>query len=171
MPSYATPEKSTLCSSPDCGKPLRARGFCVACYYRFLRRGDLISGTQTKRFRHRLTEVNETERLAVCAECGPVKIRKKGQTVRNLTRWRCAVDANHRSKLYKQAYRASKRAQMSDRCDVCGSAEDLCWDHDHTTGLFRGTLCDKCNLALGLLEDSADRCLSMAKYLARIANE
>lgn len=38
-------------------------------------------------------------------------------------------------------------------------------DHDHITGQNRGLLCDKCNMALGLMEDNI-KWLSMAiKYL------
>ena len=57
-----------------------------------------------------------------------------------------------------------------DACDVCGSNEQykhigICFDHDHDTGQFRGWLCAKCNLALGLVGDSPERLLKLALYL------
>jgi hypothetical protein len=57
-----------------------------------------------------------------------------------------------------------------DACDVCGSNEKykhigICFDHDHLTGQFRGWLCAKCNLALGLVDDSPERLKKLAEYL------
>jgi len=57
-----------------------------------------------------------------------------------------------------------------DACEVCGSNEQyehigICFDHDHTTGQFRGWLCAKCNLALGLVDDNPERLLKLALYL------
>jgi len=46
------------------------------------------------------------------------------------------------------------------KCGICGHTGELCIDHCHDTGLVRGLLCRKCNLALGLLRDNAS-------YLAR----
>lgn len=45
-------------------------------------------------------------------------------------------------------------------CQCCGKHESelskrLVIDHNHTTGKFRGFLCDNCNRGIGFLEDSA----------------
>lgn len=45
-------------------------------------------------------------------------------------------------------------------CQCCGVPESelskrLVIDHDHTTGDFRGFLCDRCNRGIGLINDSA----------------
>jgi hypothetical protein len=53
-------------------------------------------------------------------------------------------------------------------CEVCGrgnGARRLHLDHDHATGEFRGWLCMKCNVALGLLDDSITRLKALAAYL------
>ncbi len=39
------------------------------------------------------------------------------------------------------------------------------FDHDHVTGKFRGFICHKCNMALGMVEDSADRLRGLIQYL------
>lgn len=46
-------------------------------------------------------------------------------------------------------------------CAICGStgsqrkgSSTMAADHCHTTGVFRGVLCHKCNIALGLFEDN-----------------
>lgn len=58
------------------------------------------------------------------------------------------------------------------RCELCnhlpaenGNGAVLNLDHDHATGEFRGRLCRRCNVALGLLRDSAELCISAANYL------
>lgn len=40
-------------------------------------------------------------------------------------------------------------------------------DHNHSTGMIRGLLCNGCNLALGNVEDSAQRLRKLAEYLER----
>lgn len=38
-------------------------------------------------------------------------------------------------------------------------------DHDHETGIVRGILCHKCNVALGMLGDSAERVARLYRYI------
>ena len=56
-------------------------------------------------------------------------------------------------------------------CAVCRSDDwgkhGPCVDHDHETGVVRGILCKRCNLALGAASDSPDRLRAMADYLMR----
>lgn len=145
----------------DCGKPARARGFCVACYYRQLRSGQIVAGTPTNKRRHRLSEINAETRTAICTDCGPVKIRSRGKN----GSFRCATDANARSKLYKKAYRRSRKIMLNGNCELCGTTERLVWDHSHKTGKFRGTLCGTCNSGLGMLRDDPDLLRKAAAYV------
>lgn len=50
-------------------------------------------------------------------------------------------------------------------CQVCGGGYRLVIDHCHETGKFRGVLCNSCNLALGLVQDSIGRLMQMVEYL------
>jgi hypothetical protein len=53
-------------------------------------------------------------------------------------------------------------------CGVCGrgpGARALHVDHCHTTGVVRGVLCHRCNLALGLLREDASVLRKLAEYL------
>ena len=52
-------------------------------------------------------------------------------------------------------------------CEVCGSKERLCIDHNHDTEKPRGLLCHKCNTALGLLGDDSQRMIKLIQYLER----
>lgn len=49
-------------------------------------------------------------------------------------------------------------------CEVCGDTHKLVYDHDHTTGAFRGVLCDRCNVALGSLRDDPVIIRRLAEY-------
>jgi len=135
----------------------------VACYYRHLRRGDYKAGTPTKKWRHRLSSIDPVRKTAVCSTCGKVKITPRS----GKGNWRCTVDANHRSKMYKSAYRQVKKDEMLDHCEICGSTKKLCWDHDHSVSppTYRGTLCGRCNSAIGLLEERSDLLKKAHRYL------
>lgn len=50
-------------------------------------------------------------------------------------------------------------------CEVCGSNDQICVDHCHDTGYVRGTLCSRCNLALGCLKDNVGNIVSLLEYL------
>jgi len=50
-------------------------------------------------------------------------------------------------------------------CSICNSTTRICVDHDHITMFVRGTLCSKCNLALGYVDDSVDILQKLIEYL------
>ena len=50
-------------------------------------------------------------------------------------------------------------------CEICGSTEDLVYDHDHVTMKARGCLCRGCNRAIGQLGDNLAGLLNAVKYL------
>jgi len=76
---------------------------------------------------HKLSDINEDSRTAVCAECGPVGVRKKSRT-----RWKCSRADNIRNEARKHPYRRHKK----DACDRCGFIpEHSCQlDVDHIDG-------------------------------------
>lgn len=57
-----------------------------------------------------------------------------------------------------------------DACEVCGILaselkKSLCFDHDHMTGKFRGWLCTRCNVALGMVRDNPNVLRALIDYL------
>ena len=60
-------------------------------------------------------------------------------------------------------------ALFTGLCAACGAVEHggKGWhvDHDHETGRVRGVLCHSCNVALGMLKDSAYRVSALLQYI------
>lgn len=58
-------------------------------------------------------------------------------------------------------------------CECCGRqpslGKSLGIDHDHETGAFRGWICTKCNLGLGMFGDTAESIELALQYLKRAA--
>ena len=64
----------------------------------------------------------------------------------------------------------SLKAKQNDQCAICGAHQStlscrLAVDHCHSTGLLRGLLCRKCNLAIGKFNDNPVLLLKAAHYL------
>ena len=60
-------------------------------------------------------------------------------------------------------------AAQDYKCAVCGGNSKwgkLSVDHNHNTGKVRGLLCEKCNRAIGLLNDNAELAYKLGEYLA-----
>jgi predicted SprT family Zn-dependent metalloprotease len=75
---------------------------------------------------------------------------------------------------YKRSLeRARSKRQAAGRgtpgsCEACGDVVPARhWDHDHTTGRFRGYLCRRCNSALAFAKDSPERLHALVAYLQR----
>jgi hypothetical protein len=50
-------------------------------------------------------------------------------------------------------------------CEVCGEKGQICFDHNHLTGKFRGWICSSCNFALGHSKDRPELLIKLANYL------
>lgn len=56
--------------------------------------------------------------------------------------------------------------RQAGACAICGQVPTtLTVDHDHRTGKIRGLLCNRCNRAIGHLQDSPGVCTRAAEYL------
>lgn len=87
--------------------------------------------------------------------------------------YKSRVNAAYRLKTYGitvEQYTALMEAQAG-LCAICEAPEhlehfeSLCVDHDHETGEVRGLLCNRCNRAIGLLQDRYDLVQTAADYL------
>ncbi len=78
--------------------------------------------------------------------------------------------------VFEDTYRLKKygltAADYPDKCEVCkDSSTQICIDHDHVTGLFRGFLCTRCNTALGFTKNNPKILRKLANYLRKHERE
>lgn len=60
--------------------------------------------------------------------------------------------------------------ESGDICPICQAAygtetTEKCIDHCHETGEIRGIICNKCNIAAGMLKDDPQTAKRLAEYL------
>jgi hypothetical protein len=88
--------------------------------------------------------------------------------------WRLKNKDRHTAKtmacLLKRLERKAGRS-CPEVCEVCGEKDKwggrLCFDHCHSTGIFRGWLCRNCNSTIGIVDDNIERLRALADYLER----
>jgi hypothetical protein len=57
---------------------------------------------------------------------------------------------------------------QNNQCGICRSHDrPLVVDHNHATGAIRGLLCDKCNMAIGLFDESPESLANAAQYMSQ----
>jgi hypothetical protein len=82
-------------------------------------------------------------------------------------RYKAAQEANRARKMDAQERKAGRA--RPDTCEICDEApkdgKRLAFDHCHAQGHFRGWLCLRCNLALGLAKDDPTLLKKLADYL------
>lgn len=110
-----------------------------------------------------------------CAECHRLYMLEwRGEKAKERN---VISDAVHRDRRIKKKYNLSPEGQeamlqiQGFSCAICvtpfGEApiDRPRVDHDHTTGHVRGLLCNKCNIAIGLLDDQPKFFDLAAQYL------
>ncbi len=66
----------------------------------------------------------------------------------------CRTCASTKGKLVNKLKKENQYPQDDYVCPIChNKSKKYYLDHDWSTGIFRGWLCNACNVALGLLKD------------------
>ena len=116
--------------------------------------------------------MDTNESAAASQEAGSAANPPQPQAARGLAHEGTAVAAGKARQWRLMRGLVRRTIPMPEKCEACGRKplrrSDLHMDHDHDTGQFRGYVCRQCNLALGLMEDSAPRLRRLAAYLLRV---
>jgi hypothetical protein len=105
-----------------------------------------------------------------CSKCKkelPIELFYKGKKQRSSYCDECRKIVNRESKmriLYKITVDEANDI-LSSGCGICGSTIDLCIDHCHDKNVIRGALCRRCNMAIGLFNDDANKMAKAIEYL------
>jgi hypothetical protein len=174
--AYRSPRNATC--HPE--RPHRAQGLCRSCYMVWYYRERGLRGP-LKKPRRQITECPHVDReYRARGRCGPCHLAILRQE--NPTVYRIQVQKVRMKKygLTIEGYAELWKAQ-GGRCAnrACGTAfpldvdakrrrNDLVLhiDHDHATGVVRGLLCQRCNTALGQVDDDPNRLLGLVEYLS-----
>lgn len=162
------------CKMPECDGAPSARGLCRRCYQRASRAGDLEKHPTTwADGKHSLTHVDTDSAQAICAICGPVKIRVRRdgkahecQTVRKRNSGESRASRIRRKYGLDPDGYARLWMEQGGRCAICVTDKDLYVDHCHSTGRVRGLLCHTCNTGIGFMQDDAERLRRAAQYVS-----
>lgn len=99
----------------------------------------------------------------------------------SIYRWQCKSCERVASKerKYKQRYsitieqKEDMVRQQENKCACCNntfrdtSRGHACIDHDHQTGKVRDILCDRCNTALGWVQEDIELCENLIAYIRK----
>lgn len=131
----------------------------------------------------------ESKECSLCKQSKPIDLFKKSRGGRGVYCKSCAVlvtkkwREDNREKFLSLAWDRTLRVRFgissknySDIFDYQGGVCAICKnvnrdgnrlavDHCHKSGLIRGLLCKRCNLAIGFLDDNTDIIQSAASYL------
>ena len=93
---------------------------------------------------------------------------KNGYRLRRPECRKC-TSSNNRGK--DKAKTAAKKNGMEQKapegtaCELCKKTDNIVFDHDHVTSIFRGWLCDPCNRSMGVLGDNVVGLLKVVNYM------
>lgn len=90
-----------------------------------------------------------------------------------LRRPECITCKNKDSKGKNDAVKLAKilgiphKAPDGTKCEICGTTENIVFDHDHSSNKFRGWLCNPCNRSIGCIGDNVEGLVNTINYLLK----
>lgn len=117
-----------------------------------------------------------------CKECGVTYPMNKKYTWKQAKKSEfCSVPCRnlHKRKVNAALGRTDARTRRKYaprpqpiNCEACGKDtigiyRGMVLDHNHKTNEFRGWLCSRCNVALGMLDDDPNKLVGLIRYLEK----
>ena|SRR6266568_2675437 len=137
---------------------------------------------------HKTSERDLIGLVAVCQECGPVRLVSRGeqggfvcengrkanrkkQSPEGLRKRRERIAAVKGRVRTPSPEEAAIRAAIASGapCEICGLRSEVA-DHCHKTGRWRGPLCNLCNRGIGLFRDDPEVMRQAIVFLIKHAN-
>lgn len=162
-----------MCIVVGCPEAYVAKGYCGRHYAQVVVKKQ--EPTERKRW---LTRFNE-DGLRLCSQCSqylPLTSFYKFQHSKDGLESQCRDCKRDKGPLYRHKVTGPRHeAKLQAQGGTCPCGEDgrLVVDHDHAccpgeygcADCFRGLLCNRCNVALGMCNDDSARMRKLADYL------
>jgi hypothetical protein len=97
---------------------------------------------------------------ARCKEC------RHGDYIKQQDRFKKAARDNRIGEGATDHFEAQK-IEQNNACAICGQESPACLDHNHSTGQWRGALCQRCNSGLGDFMEDPKLLISAIDYLLK----
>jgi|SRR6185369_5756812 len=72
-----------------------------------------------------------------------------------------------RKSRYKHVKGLPDLLKEPEKCEICGQGGKMCLDHCHEENVFRGWICDDCNVAMGKVKDNVGTLEAMIEYIKK----
>ena len=114
---------------------------------------------------HRLSNIDLESKQADCKNCGRVDIK--------ISKTKAPRCKKHIQELRRRHYKKSREFEIPEvvlnygKCLICRQEKKLVMDHCHTEKKFRGFICNKCNLIVGIIENNKDILARASRYVKR----
>jgi hypothetical protein len=150
------------CGFAGCPFPVKSRGLCNG-HWKQQHEGRPLTPLQTRN--------KVRDGMKVCGICGEAKpVDEFGRKLHYFTEF-CKPCRGLKIRAETYGLSIEDVRQMLDRshCQCCGAEfrliRDRHIDHDHRTDAVRGLLCQKCNTALGCVDDDVDHLRRLISYI------
>lgn len=177
-----------FCNAKECDRKSYAKGYCDKHYRRVKKTGTAEKTSFTQKECHS-TECKRGSKSKGLCDMHYRRFKKTGTFKKIDRRQACKMEGCENKHLakslcYTHYWMNAKKINIDHEanlliknhnglCDICGTEKPgyagrrLCIDHDHSTGIVRGMLCQKCNVGLGNFNDNLELLEKAIKYLKK----